>query len=270
MNKTTLAMAVTSHNFNIANIEIGPLAFSAVHFDVKPQSVLKIKPIDNEDCRSEEQLQLHQEEPSSSSRRRSEAHAKSNLCSFELLSDPANANSQRFKMTILRLSGGEDVRTVPQWRRDLTKVLQGLNLTTPQAKVKVITTIMSGTPPFEAKVQNMASTALEAAILAVAVDSNDAAAQGAGRQPLRVAGLDPHLTDLMVTHSIAHVVQEMMPKKVLARAKREVRRDVREPSDVTIRDYYNHLQRINSLEVHKDSVSRNPIAKAFELWSSEE
>ena len=41
-----------------------------------------------------------------------------------------------------------------------------------------------------------------------------------------------------------------MPKKVLARAKREVRRDVREPSDVTIRDYYNHLQRINLLEVH--------------------
>ena len=41
-------------------------------------------------------------------------------------------------MTILRLSGGEDVRTVLQWRRDLTKVLQGLNLTTPQAKVKVI------------------------------------------------------------------------------------------------------------------------------------
>ena len=63
---------------------------------------------------------------------------------------------------------------------------------------------MSGTPQttFEAKVQNMASTALEAAILAVAVDSNDAATQGAGRQALRVAGLDPHLTDLMVTHSL--------------------------------------------------------------------
>ena len=60
-------------------------------------------------------------------------------------------------MTILRLSGGEDVRTVLQWRRDLIKVLQGLNLTTPQAKVKVITTIMSGTPQtmFEAKIQNM-------------------------------------------------------------------------------------------------------------------
>ena len=31
MNKTTLAIAVTSHNFNIANIEIGLLAFSVVH-----------------------------------------------------------------------------------------------------------------------------------------------------------------------------------------------------------------------------------------------
>ena len=70
------------------------------------------------------------------------------------------------------------------------------------------------------------------------------------RQAIRTAGIGRHLTDLMVTHSIAHTVQEMMPKKILARAKREVRRDMREPSDVTIRDYYNHLQRINLLELH--------------------
>ena len=180
------------------------------------------------------------------------AHTKSNSCSFELLSDPATATSQRFKMTILRLSGGEDVRTVLQWRRDLIKVLQGLNLTTPQAKVKIITTIMSGTPQtmFEAKIQNMCLAAMEAAILAVAADPQDATVQPRDRQAIRVAGLDVHLTDLMVTHSVAHTVQEMMPKKILARAKREVRRDMRKPSDMTIRDYYNHLQRINLLELH--------------------
>ena len=79
MNKTTLAIAATSHNFNIANIEIGLLAFSAVHFDIKPQSVLKVKPIDNEDRRSEERQHLHQEEPSSSSRRRSESSHQEQL-----------------------------------------------------------------------------------------------------------------------------------------------------------------------------------------------
>ena len=180
------------------------------------------------------------------------AHSKSNSCSFELLSDSADPNSQRFKMTILRLSGGEDVRTVLQWRRDLIKVLQGLNLTTASAKVKIITTIMSGTPQtmFEAKIQNMSVNALEAAILAVPVDPADATKQGRDRLALRAAGLAPHLTDLMVTHSIAHTVQEMMPKKILARAKREVRRDMRKPADMTIRDYYNHLQRINLLELH--------------------
>ena len=103
------------------------------------------------------------------------AHTKNNSCSFELLSDPADPDSQRFKMTILRLSGGEDVRTVLQWRRDLVKIMGGLNLTSPNAKVKIITTIMSGTPQttFEARVQNMAQQALDAAILAVAVDPAD-------------------------------------------------------------------------------------------------
>ena len=71
MNATTLAIA--PYNFNIANTETGLLAFSVLHFDIKPQSVLKVKTIDNEGSRSEEQPQLHQEEPPSSSRPRSES-----------------------------------------------------------------------------------------------------------------------------------------------------------------------------------------------------
>ena len=181
------------------------------------------------------------------------AHSKSNSCSFELLSDPQDANSQRFKITILRLSGGEDVRTVLQWRRDLAKVLGGLNLTTAHAKVKIITTIMSGTPQttFETKVQAMATAALNTAVAAIQPNPQNANAQGQQQQALVAAGIWPHLTDLMVTHSLAHAVQEMMPKKVLARVKREVRRDMRKPADMTIRDYFNHLQRINLLEVQQ-------------------
>ncbi len=180
------------------------------------------------------------------------AHSKSNSCSFELLSDPADADSQKFKMTILRLSGGEDVRTVLQWRRDLTKVLNGLNLASPMAQVKIITTIMSGTPQttFEQKVNQLAQAAMIAAIVAVPIDPADVNARPAAQAALRAAGPDPHLTDVMVTHGVSHTVREMMPKKVLARAKREMRRDMRKPSDMTIRDYYNHLQRINLQEIH--------------------
>ena len=196
------------------------------------------------------------------------SHNKSNSCSFELLSDPADANSQRFKMTILRLSGGEDVRTILQWRQDIDKVLKGLNLTTAMAKVKIISTIMSGTPQttFEQKIGSMCAAAMEAAITAVPPDAANANAQRNAQQVIRAAGLDPHLDDLMVIHSIAHTVQEMMPKKVLARAKREVRRDMRKPSDMTIRDYYNHLQRINLLEVHNlPPFGRDQVFKPDEI-----
>jgi len=58
LNATTLAIAVTSHNFNIVNIETGLLAFSVVHFDIS----------------SEELRNLSEEEGTSpSSYRRSEA-----------------------------------------------------------------------------------------------------------------------------------------------------------------------------------------------------
>ena len=200
--------------------------------------------------------------------REAKSHNKSNSCSFELLSDPADANSQRFKMTILRLSGGEDVRTVLQWRQDIDKVLGGLNLTTPMAKVKIISTIISGTPQttFEQKINSMCAAAMEAAITAVPPDATNPNAQSNAQQVIRVAGLNPHLDNLMVIHSIAHTVQEMMPKKVLARAKREVRRDMRKPSDMTIRDYYNHLQRINLLEVHNlPPFGRDQVFKPDEI-----
>ena len=114
---------------------------------------------------------------------------------------------------------------------------------------------MSGTPQTMFEVENpkhVSSAAIGSSYPSCRqLIPNDAdGARHSDRQAIRVAGLDVHLTDLMVTHSVAHAVQEMMPKKILARAKREVRRDMREPSDVTIRDYYNHLQRINLLELH--------------------
>ena len=178
-------------------------------------------------------------------------HTKNNSCTFELLSDPRDATSQKYKLTILRLSGGEDVRTILEWRLDLIKVLSGLGCG-PSASAKIICTILNGTPQttFETMASQLAQQALEAAIAAVPDDPTDPTAKPTAQQALRDAGRDPHLTDLMVTHSVGHMVKEMMPKKILARVKRDMRRDTRKPSDMTIRDYYNHLMRMNILEIH--------------------
>ena len=82
------------------------------------------------------------------------AHAKSNSTGFELLPDPTDVNSIKYWMTILRIQGGEDTRTLLQWWTDAHKVLEGLALGTPQAKCKIIATIIQGAPQasFEASV----------------------------------------------------------------------------------------------------------------------
>ena len=45
-------------------------------------------------------------------------------------------------MTILRLEGGESVRTLIQWQRDITKILTGLALATGAAEFAVVMTIL--------------------------------------------------------------------------------------------------------------------------------
>ena len=74
------------------------------------------------------------------------AHSKSNSAGFELLSDPTDANSVKYRMTILRIQGGEDTRTLLQWWTDVHKVLEGLALGSPAAKCKIVATIIQGAP----------------------------------------------------------------------------------------------------------------------------
>ena len=51
------------------------------------------------------------------------AHTKTDSSSFELKTDPTDANSPKFSVTILRPQGGEDIRTCVQWITDCKKVI---------------------------------------------------------------------------------------------------------------------------------------------------
>ena len=53
----------------------------------------------------------------------------------------------------------------------------------------------------------------------------------------------------MVDLALQQVVTDMLPKKVLARVKRYFRWECRKPADMSIRDFYQKLMRINSLEI---------------------
>ena len=95
-------------------------------------------------------------------------------------------------MTVLHLEGGETVRTLIQWQRDITKILTGLALGTGAAEFAVVTTILQGTPQtaFEMHVTTAATGAMMAAAAAAA---NNAAAL-----VVRNGGFHPHITKQMV------------------------------------------------------------------------
>ena len=128
-------------------------------------------------------------------------HTKSNSSMFELLSDPSDTDSIKYRMTILRLQGGEDARTLIQWSRDAFKLRDGLGITAGPAQFKVINTILSGTPQvaFEARISILATVTLNAAC-AAEQDVN-------ARRGIRNAGWVPHITPEDVKAGIWNVHQ---------------------------------------------------------------
>ena len=55
---------------------------------------------------------------------------KHNSMMVELRSQPAVAESRKYKVTILILKGGETLRQMLRWQADVIRVLRGLNATT--------------------------------------------------------------------------------------------------------------------------------------------
>ena len=87
------------------------------------------------------------------------AHAKTNSASFELCSNPADADSPKCRMTTLCIQGGKDVCTMLQFLQDITKILKGLALTDANAEYEVIVSILSRTHQsvFETKIVGLKS-----------------------------------------------------------------------------------------------------------------
>ena len=127
------------------------------------------------------------------------SHTKNNSASFELYSDPTDTNSAKYRMTILRIQGGEDTRTMLQWYRDVQKVLDGLALGTPKAEFQVVTSILSGThqSAFETKTDKMLKDA-QAVVLRNA--------ENGARQGIHDQGLDPYWTKEIVREAIQHTL----------------------------------------------------------------
>ena len=62
-----------------------------------------------------------------------------------LSTDPTDADTPKFKMQARILAGGEDVRTVLTWKRNVTKIFHGLHITTGPNRNKMLDNLLTDT-----------------------------------------------------------------------------------------------------------------------------
>ncbi len=187
---------------------------------------------------------------------------KSNSVTWELSTRPGEADAATYKFLCRVLQGDETPRQILRWRSDVIKVCVGLNVTTLEARRPIMTACMRSGPlaAFNGAVNACARVAYNTA-LAAAVETDRtatataraanprAAAVTADQDAVRARGVDHCVDDAHLDQALQLVVANYLPKKVLARVKREIRRDMRKPSDMKVRQYYQNLIRLNDEEV---------------------
>ena len=174
---------------------------------------------------------------------RAEELTRGNSISFELRSNPTEIDSPRYKKQVRVLYGNEDTRTVIFWIRETQSIVEGLNLTTYAQQYSVIKTLVRDTAyaNFEQSVLDRSTVRYNEAL--------EAAVSDAAKQVVRdnTASGYHHVED--ITPAMYFVAKSTMPKKILQRVKRELRRSCRKPAGMKVRDYVSHICRINDQEL---------------------
>lgn len=174
-----------------------------------------------------------------------EEKPKGKTVSHSLRVNPTDADSNTYKSSILVLDGTEDVRTIIKHPTEINRVLTGLNATEIGNKLRVARTLLTGNAltQFDATVQQLAETRMQNRILE-AVD--DVAAQA-----VHDAGWDTadNYHDDDWEGYCRGMVDKLIPSRALAKVKRHLRRHCRKPADMSVRQYYQNLYRINTQEI---------------------
>ena len=169
---------------------------------------------------------------------------KTNSVTFDLRTTPADADSPKYRYMVRILTGNETVQEILHWKTDVLKVCQGLNCTDRDTRRPIMEACMRTVPlaNFHAALHKQAEDHWKARITAGA----DAAARGA----IRAQGIrDQDCINDHLDVGLNFVVQELLPRRVLARAKRDLRRFSRKPWDMKVRNYYQAVGRINDEEL---------------------
>ena len=177
---------------------------------------------------------------------------KGNSHTYELLTDPTDTDSTKYKMNVRILYGGEEVRTILTWYAEVRTVIEGTGATTWAQGKRVAETMMKGNALSQFQhsidVEEKAAHYL-AAETAYETNAGDEDAKKAAQQAIIAAGSVGYRHFNHVHNVLRSVVEQLLPSKCLARVKRSIRRDCRKPRDMPIRTFWQNVNHINQEEL---------------------
>jgi hypothetical protein len=173
---------------------------------------------------------------------------------FELRTNPTDANSPKYKIVARVLDGTEHLRTCIQWILDLEKIHKGLNVNNAIAKVALTKELLQDTA-LTVYVNYLEAYAKELREKAADV-AYDAELDAMQKQSVKDGIMATDLYDATaawinqdaIEYAIMELTRSYCPLKVFSKVKRYLRK-VRKPADMSVREYWNLLTRINCTEI---------------------
>ena len=184
------------------------------------------------------------------------ALTSTNSVSFSLLSDPTDNDSPKCKVTQRIINGSETIRTFLDWMKETVKILAGLNLTQDNQydqTVRIAQGMLRGRAlsVFNQQLKMLLIIRMNArADAACTAAAGDAAAKRTAKEAILNAGRDnaSNKQFVQIGRAIQGTMQALMPKKVLARCKRHLRRHCRKPREMKVREYVHYILQMNEEE----------------------
>ena len=144
-----------------------------------------------------------------------EENGKTQMITHQLLTNPNDNASPKYKITVVILQGNEDARQIIDWRKNTQKILKGLAITDHKQAIAIVETLVAETPRalFEEGVERGKANNLARRIEAAGTDDE--------KRDIRNDGLDvdANLNMEQIELGLQTVVCNLLPRRVLARVK---------------------------------------------------
>lgn len=164
---------------------------------------------------------------------------KGTYSNFSVYTDPTDNNSPKYEYPVKYLYGTSSLRDAIKFRKDMVRIIRGLNIQTAPNKLSVISQMIKDNAvkqlfeqASEGSRQRRHQVAVDAAV--------DAAAAAAVRT-------DMNNDD--ISQGMQAIINYYAPPQALARVKRYLRRHCRKPPSMSVRQYLARIIEINEGEI---------------------